>query len=372
MAERFEAADRDLEARHALFAGHRRRAAGAHRLEECDQLGAQRLVVTDRQMPHRIAAVGLEAETFGDLARQQIAHDIFAAGRDRDVARLERRQPVGVDMREHAGGGAELQQRDVLALGDRAGELRLHLDDVGFGEPADQVDVVDGEVDDDADIRHARRERADAGDGDRENVLARDRLLDGGDRRIEALDMADHQRDAGAARGVDDVASLFHRGRDRLFDHHVDLARDAGERDLVMQMGGSSDRHRIDAFVEQRIQRVEGTAADELGGARAMRLQRIDHADQIDAGQPRQHARMVAAHHAGADDADPKCIFRPGFHTRPESVGTHFIDPDQIKRETPRRFLARRHTCGECRETYARTRFDAKNYIGESAKTIVI
>ena len=144
-------------------------------------------------MAHRIAAVRLEAETLGDLAGQQIAHHVFAARRDGDVARLERRQPVGVDVRQHAGGGAELQQRDVLALGHRAGELRLHLDDLGIGEPADQIDVVHGKVDHHADIRHPRRERTDAGDGDRKDVLARDRLLDGGDRRIEALDMADHQ-----------------------------------------------------------------------------------------------------------------------------------------------------------------------------------
>ena len=120
------------------------------------------------------------------------------ARRDVHGARLERRQPVGVDMRQHAGGGAELQQRDVLALGDRARELRLHLDDFGIGEPADQVDVVHGEIDDHADIRHARRERADAGDGDREDILALDRVLDRLHRRIEALDMADHQRHAGA------------------------------------------------------------------------------------------------------------------------------------------------------------------------------
>ncbi len=74
----------------------------------------------NRQMAHRIAAVGLEAEALRHLSRQQVAHDIFAAGRHRDAARLERRQPVGVDVSKHAGLGAELQQRDVLAFGNRA------------------------------------------------------------------------------------------------------------------------------------------------------------------------------------------------------------------------------------------------------------
>ncbi len=40
--------------------------------------------------------------------------------RDSDVARLERGQPVGIDVRQHARRGAELQQRNVLALGHRA------------------------------------------------------------------------------------------------------------------------------------------------------------------------------------------------------------------------------------------------------------
>ena len=167
--------------------------------------------MADREMAHGIAAVGLEAEALGHLAGEQVAHHVFAARGDGDVARLERREPIGVDVREHAGGGAELQQRDVLALGDRAGELRLHLDDVAVGEPADQVDVVHGKIDDHADIRHARRERPDPGDGDREDVLVADRVLDRLDRRIETLDMADHQRDLGAARRGDDFAALLDR-----------------------------------------------------------------------------------------------------------------------------------------------------------------
>src|SRR6185437_13193598 len=91
----FEAANGDLEAGNALIAGHRRLVA-ADRAQERNQFGAQRLVMADRQMPHRVAAVGLEAEALRDLAGEQIAHDIFVARRDRHVARLERRQPVGV------------------------------------------------------------------------------------------------------------------------------------------------------------------------------------------------------------------------------------------------------------------------------------
>ena len=89
------------------------------------------------------------------------------------------------------------------------------------------------------------------------------RLLDGGDRGIEALDMTDHQGDAGAPRGIDDGAPLLDRGGDRLFHQHMDLARDAGERDLVMQMGWSRDRDGVDALGEQLLQRAEGRAIGE-------------------------------------------------------------------------------------------------------------
>ncbi len=53
--------------------------------------------------------------------------------------------------------------------------------------------------------------------------------------------MADHQRHAGLARRIDDVLPLLHRGGDRLLDQDVDVARDAGERDLVMQVGRRRD-----------------------------------------------------------------------------------------------------------------------------------
>src|SRR5690349_9058744 len=117
-----------------------------------------------------------------------------------------------------------------------------------------------GKIDDDADVGHPRWERPDAGDGYGEDVLARERLLDGGDRRIEALDMADHQRHAGAARGADDVAPFFDAGGHRFLDQDVDLARDTGERDLMMQMGGRRNRDRLDAFGEELVKRFEGAA----------------------------------------------------------------------------------------------------------------
>src|SRR5213078_3001594 len=125
-------------------------------------------------MAHRITAIGLETETLGDLPRQQVPHDVFVARRDRDVARLERGQPIGVDVREYPGGGAELQERDVLAFGDGVRQLWLHLGDLGVGEPTNEVDVVHGEIDDHAYVGHAWREWPDTSDCDGKNVLTAD------------------------------------------------------------------------------------------------------------------------------------------------------------------------------------------------------
>ena len=240
-----------------FVAGHGGRLAAADGVDEGDQLRAQRLGIADRQMPHRVTAVRLEAETFGDLQREQIADEIFVARGDVDGARLERGEPVGVDMREHARGGAELQQRNVLALGDRARSLRLNLDDLRIREPADEIDVMHGEIDDDADIRHARRERPDPGDGDGENVLVLDRPLDRLDRRIETLDMTDHQRDARAARRGDDGAALLDRRGDRLFDQHVQTARGAVDRDVAMQVRGCGDGDGVEPVADQGVGVVE-------------------------------------------------------------------------------------------------------------------
>src|ERR1700733_5433850 len=372
----FQAADRDFETGDALVAGHRRHLA-AHGAQEGDQFGAQRFVMADREMAHRIAAVGFEAETFGDLTREQVAHHVFAACRHRDVAGLERRQPVGIDVGEHARGGSKLQQRDILALGDRAGELRLHFDNVGFGEPADQVDVVDGEIDHHADIRHARRKRSDAGDADRQNIFTGNRLLDGGDRRIEPLDMPDHQSDAGAARGGHDLPPLLDRGRDRLLDQDMNVAGNAGQRDLVMKMRGGCDRHGIDALGEQIVEICKSAAADELSGACAMFGQGVDDAAKRCVRQPRQHAGMIGAHDASADYADAKCRLRISLRLRISVVmrRDHFcnhVTGPQIrrirfnpqkhtftlparhcqkiappKRDLRRGSLARRHRCGE-------------------------
>jgi hypothetical protein len=186
----------------------------------------------------------------------------------------------------------------------------MDFDDFGIGEPADQIDVVHGEIDDDADIRHTRRKRSDPGDGDGQDMLALDRPLDRLDRRIEALDMAGHQGDAGAPGGGDNGIALLDGGGDRLLDQDMDAARGAVDGDVAMQVGRRRDGDGIDAVRDQAVE-VGKRAATEVAGYVLARLAvGIDDADQLDTGQFRQHPRMVRPHHADADHADPQCAVR--------------------------------------------------------------
>ena len=149
------------------------------------------------------------------------------------------------------------------------------------------------EIDDDADIRHARRKRSDPRDGDRENVLVLDRPLDELDRRVEALDVPDHERHAGAAGGRDDGPAFRHRRGNRLLDQKMHAAGDAFKSNVVVQVGRRRDGHRIDAAAKQGIDIVEPGAAERAGDEIPPLAVRIGNAHQFDAGHVREHPRMV-------------------------------------------------------------------------------
>ena len=48
-------------------------------VDKGDKLGAQGLGIADRQVPHRVTAVRLKAEAFGDLKGQKIGDEILVA-----------------------------------------------------------------------------------------------------------------------------------------------------------------------------------------------------------------------------------------------------------------------------------------------------
>src|SRR5690349_21832222 len=86
-----QATDCDCKPGDTLLSGDRRPLALANGAGEGLQLGAQRLGMPYREMPHGITAVRLEAEALGHLPRQEVAHDVLLACCNGDVAGFERR-----------------------------------------------------------------------------------------------------------------------------------------------------------------------------------------------------------------------------------------------------------------------------------------
>ncbi len=132
-----------------------------------------------------------------------------------------------------------------------------------------------------------------------------DRVLDRLHGRIEALHVADHQGHARTLRRSDDRAAFLDIGGDRLLDQHMHAALDAGERDVVVQVGRRRDNGGIDAEIEQFLGIVANCAADDLGQQRAMRCARVGDADDLHARKIGEHTGMIAAHDPDTDDAEP-------------------------------------------------------------------
>jgi hypothetical protein len=58
-----------------------------------------------------------------------------------------------------------------------------------------------------------------------------------------------------------------------------------------------------------------------------MRRHRVDGPNQLDARQAGQHTGVIAAHHAGTNDADAKSALRHGLHAGCGPFGTHYHRP---------------------------------------------
>jgi hypothetical protein len=138
-----------------------------------------------------------------------------------------------------------------------------------------------------------------------------------------------HQSHAGALGRGYQIPPLLDRRCNRLLDEDVNVAGNAGECYLMMKMGRRGNRHGIDALRDQFIQTDKAAATDEVSGTRAMFRQRVDDTDQRHVRQTRQHARMIAAHDAGTDDADTQRTSDANPSAGCRIPGTHIRQPQQ-------------------------------------------
>src|SRR5688572_12924581 len=119
-------------------------------------------------------------------------------------------------------------------------------------ERADEVDVMDHEIQHDGDVRPARIE------GSEPIALDESRRVDererSPDRAIEPLHVSGLNQRASPLRNRHQLIGLGERGRDRFLDHHVDTALERGLGDLVMPDRWHDHRDRFD-LLEQRLER---------------------------------------------------------------------------------------------------------------------
>ena len=260
-----------------------------------------------------------------------------------------------------------MQQRDVLALGHRAGKLRLHLDDVGIGEPADQVDVVHGEIDHHADIRHARRKRTDAGDGDRKNILAADRFLD----RLTAglkrstwptISVTPALRAAAMMSRPSSTVEAIGFSTSTWMPRSMQVSAM-----LVMQMRRRRDRDGIDAELEQlfEVARPPGQPRTRVTRSRWPRSGSATPTSSTP-DSPASTRAWFAPHDADADHADREAARSAlhGLHHFPD------ICPRSPARSAPTVPSMARSRLATATCPQAQTRFESKRYSGYSSRAI--
>jgi len=106
----------------------------------------------------------------------------------------------------------------------------------------------------------------------------------------------------------------------------VNLARDAGERDLRGADASARDRHRLDTFREQFIETRKVRQSVSSVAPRPVRRQRIDNPDRRTPGKNRPTRGRIAAHDACADDANTQRLGRSILGSRfPRSSPMEFM-----------------------------------------------
>ena len=141
-------------------------------------------------------------------------------------------------------------------------------------------------------------------------LLVLDRALERLYRRIEALDMAGHQRNAGAVRGGNDGVALLDGRGDRLFHQHVNAASGAFERDLAMKMSWRGNGDGFHAQPDQGFEIGQRRAAERTGNLFALLGVGVDNTNERNPGHVGQDAGMVGPHDADPDHADPQAAVR--------------------------------------------------------------
>ena len=245
------------------------------------------------------------------VLRQVVGAKHSALARDVQDADLGRREPVGL---QHAHGSVVEpdQAADQILVGGvyLAPGLRVDAHDLGPAEVPHHVHVVRREVDHDAYVADALRERTQPPGVVLEHapqLACRQTLLQLEDRGVVALDVAD-RKDAlrGFCRGHQ-LVGLRQRAGDRLLDEHMRARRQGVQHDRMVLVGGHRDHHRVRLLALEQL-RVRRVHLRQAGGGDPLRRASVGvgEPDEVGLGQVVQHPDVVPAHAAGPDDGDSR------------------------------------------------------------------
>ena len=276
-------------------------------------------------------AISLEEKMLGQVAahRGRCAGDDFGG---RMVACLEHafaaqhleslivavcRATARVDLAELASFGADGNRRAIRVAGfgdrriDEAGSVGVHGLRVVVENPAENVEVVDQHVLEDAarasDVRDRRRARIAARDDQhfrRADLALDDARLQRRESRVVAALESDEACDARAFDGVCARACALEIEVDRLFAK--DLLARAGRRlnQVRVGVGGRADQYGLDVLVIERLGDGRHSRAATVGKRLRVFRVRIDHVLEPCACLLREVARVDAADPSGAEECD--------------------------------------------------------------------
>ena len=151
--------------------------------------------------------------------------------------------PRGREIGDQSGGEDEPGPDGILVAARRDEPLRLDTRELAGLEREHEIDVVDHEIEHDADVERSECERCESRRFDRHDPTA---ALDGHPPCwIESLHVPHGDNPAMAIGGGHDLVRLATIGGDRLLDQEVETLRQQGERYLGMKAGGGRDDDRI-------------------------------------------------------------------------------------------------------------------------------
>jgi hypothetical protein len=239
------------------------------------------------------------------LLAHEVDGEVAAGLEDADLAVLLQRHATGAEI-----GDATVLERDagvgdVLGLGHDRHADGVDALDGGAGQLEDDADVVDHQVQHDADLGTARGEGRQALGGDVTGVG--DGLFEVRHHRIVMLDVTDLDDAVGLGGGVEDLGSLLEGDADGLLDEEVHALGEERERHRGVMVGRDDDADGV--AVGRHLVEGEEAAAVMLGADLGRPgVVRLEDAGELGAGQGRIDAGVVLAERtrAGHPAADAR------------------------------------------------------------------